>query len=387
MDFAKYFRKIWKKIPFRKIGRVFKIVGLVFVIILGIIGVGAVTFDLKCGLGESTFRPIAENMSFERKQVLKLIDGYQRPEEGTYLTFPEWYLVFNPQEYAEFIKTNPPSEFPYFASIGQFWNGYCQVYSMTKNNYDFNVGNHLMIGVIGTSFTVEYAMKGIYENTFGRLTEWISADKKTAEDEYEAKVAKEYGDFIPNKPFYEFTYGDKLVGMWGKTNLWDENMLRKWERKLSFSFEYGVKAIYGWLIGLGTHAVYGVADEVVYAIVERATEDVFQDSRVKKVKDLGEGSYVITLPHYQGFTDVAPLLAKQNVEFKDIAGNNEILISVIKPNLELDELKGVNYSFEMNILTKPGFKRLVFQARVEDLSAILQQIGSAGYILEHLYDY
>ena len=39
-----------------------------------------------------------------------------RGVEQTYLTFPEWFLVFSPDEYAAFTKDHPPSEFPSWAT-------------------------------------------------------------------------------------------------------------------------------------------------------------------------------------------------------------------------------------------------------------------------------
>lgn len=58
------------------------------------------------------------------KAELRKIKGYKRDESQTYLTLPEWYLVYSPAEYAQYLKDKPPSGFPYFGSIRQFW-GYC----------------------------------------------------------------------------------------------------------------------------------------------------------------------------------------------------------------------------------------------------------------------
>ncbi len=93
-----------------------------------------------------------------------------RPEEQTFLTIPEWFLVFSPKEYAEDVQRRPPSSFPFFDHIVQFWRGYRAVVRATEN-YPVNWGYHLMVVVIGVSTTVEYGMKGVYESTLGRLTE------------------------------------------------------------------------------------------------------------------------------------------------------------------------------------------------------------------------
>ncbi len=48
------------------------------------------------------------------------ISGYQRAEAFTFLTVPEWYIVYSTDEYAEFIRRQPPSAFPYLGAIAQY---------------------------------------------------------------------------------------------------------------------------------------------------------------------------------------------------------------------------------------------------------------------------
>ena len=110
------------------------------------------------------------------------LPGYARAEEQTFLTYPEWYIVYSADEYAAFIAKNRPSQFPYFAAISQYWNGYYDVCAITRGRYAYNDGYHLMLDVIGVSFTAENLVKGAYENTIGRLTELISTADLTDED-------------------------------------------------------------------------------------------------------------------------------------------------------------------------------------------------------------
>ncbi len=52
----------------------------------------------------------------------------RRTPDQTFLTFPEWYLVHSPAEYARYLsRSAAPSCFPLFAHIGQFWQGYAAV--------------------------------------------------------------------------------------------------------------------------------------------------------------------------------------------------------------------------------------------------------------------
>ena len=42
-----------------------------------------------------------------------------RGADQTYLTFPEWFLVHSPAEYAAHVKQHAPSDFPFWGHIGQ----------------------------------------------------------------------------------------------------------------------------------------------------------------------------------------------------------------------------------------------------------------------------
>ena len=45
-------------------------------------------------------------------QVRAQIPAYQRPEESTYLTYPEWAIVYAAREYAGFVKDHRRAAFP-----------------------------------------------------------------------------------------------------------------------------------------------------------------------------------------------------------------------------------------------------------------------------------
>ncbi len=347
---------------------------------------GGAAFLVAAWQAQPDFRPIGDPISAAQSATFRHLPKYQRPEGATYLTFPEWYLVFNPQEYARFIATRPPSQFPFFRSIGQFWWGYTQVSGITRRHYPFDAGEHLMVGVIGVSTTVEYTIRGLYETTAGRVTEWLDG-AHTAEDVYAVEVARQYGDFIPTLPWFEFPFGQKLLGLWKTTGVFGPHFLRKTERKFSLSLEYGVKAAYAGVIRLASRAVYGVADDTIYLAVEHVPDAVFADPRITRVERLGEHGWIITLPHYQGFTDTAPLLAAAGADFIDVAGNDEILLTLTAPVAWQYDLSAGRTLFTMPVLDDPTQKRVAIQAPVKSLGSILREAGAKNLRVEHLFDY
>lgn len=81
----------------------------------------------------------------------------RRGVEQTYLTFPEWFLVHSPAEYAGLVARRPPTDFPFLSHIGQLWSGYGAVTrEQLRDRYPLNPGYHAMILVIASSTTVEH---------------------------------------------------------------------------------------------------------------------------------------------------------------------------------------------------------------------------------------
>jgi hypothetical protein len=320
------------------------------------------------------------------RNVLDEVKGYARDGSATYLTLPEWYIVYSTEEYASFVKDHPPSRFPYFGSIGQYWRYYGGVCGFSKDTYPFNAGVHLMLGVIGVSFSFENAVKGTYENTVGRFTEWVSSHD-TEEDAFAYRTTQEYARFMHTTPWYEFPFSGKLADLWRQTPLWGHHVVRKWERKLALSTEYGVKAAYGWVIRKSTGAVYGPEDLPIHAWVEHAPETVFADPRVRRVRAMSRGSYLIVLPRYEAFTAIVTKLAGEGVRFLDIAGNDEILLTAIAPSDWRYDARSGQLVLSERILTNPDRKRIAVNAPVGSLHVILADLAKRGVKIEHLYDY
>ena len=194
------------------------------------------------------------------------IEGYYRGEEQTYLTVPEWYLVFNPLEYAEFLEAGRnPSDFPFMASIDEYWTMYDRVLAINESGqFPENSEYLMMLRVIGISMTVEYLFKSLYENTIGRLTRWLADDEDTDEDRVIQFASRAYSDLIFDKAWYEFDFLSWVGRMWREPALIGPNMIRKYERKLFFTLEFGIKALYAKLIGFGAQTAYAPSEERIY---------------------------------------------------------------------------------------------------------------------------
>jgi hypothetical protein len=113
--------------------------------------------------------------------------------------------------------------------------------------------------------SAEYILKGAYESTIGRLSEWTSGHQFTAEDQYAYNVSREYADFVHVQPFYEVHFARDVKGLWAENSVWGPHPIRKWERRLFLTIDYASEALYCWLIEQATYATYGREPEETYA--------------------------------------------------------------------------------------------------------------------------
>jgi hypothetical protein len=312
---------------------------------------------------------------------------HRRGTEQTFLTFPEWFLVHSPAEYAAYVRDHGPSGFPFLGHVGQLWQSYRTVAAAANDGYPVNVGYHVMIVVIATSTTAEYALRSAYENLFGRLTELASGYGTASEDRYAARVAQDYVDFIRVRPWYEYDFAARLRGLWTENPAFGPGMLRKWERRYALTTEYGAKAIYGWLIGLATRASYEEALPTTAVLLDALPGGVEPELTALRVLDRRpDGAVLATVPRYEAFKRYAATLARQGASFREIAGNRSvILVSLIVPAAWTPA--GDRVLFTQPLLTDPARKRVALVVPVAALSRDLLRFEQEGDELEHVYDY
>ena len=202
--------------------------------------------------------------------------------------------------------------------------------------------------------------------------------------------AREYADFVYIRPFYEFHFAHALKQLWKETPLWGKHPIRKWERKCILSIDYGIESIYAEAMQLASHLAYGVESDSTYTWIDNSPETLFQEfPKIKNVKQVGPQSFVVIIPRYQEFTDRAVELAKRDVHFAQIAGNEEIMLTVVVPKSWNNVLPASEATllFTENFMTQPDLKRIAFECPVRSLHSVLNRLAAAGLKIEHIYDY
>lgn len=335
--------------------------------------------------------PLAADSSAEGRRLQDLLTKlphYAKGEEQTYLTIPEWYLVFNPNEYAKFLSAgNNPSDFPFFQSINEYWTLYDRVIALTKDVYPENDEYITMLRVIGISTTVEYLLKGLYESTIGRLTYW-TASARTPEDELITSAQQAYAQLIYDKAWYQFPFWDWVCRMWQETPLVGPNMIRKTERKLFFTLEFGIKAVYSKLIGWASATAYGPAVEYVTMVVKADPVTISKiDSRLRVLQDLGDGRLIIAVPRWGPFSQIMPALAAAGVSFIEISDNDDMAVTVLCDDTFGTKVDEAQFLFDSKVFSPAHRKRLVYSVQVPKLAVFLNSMASHHWVLEHIYDY
>jgi hypothetical protein len=311
----------------------------------------------------------------------------RRGEEQTFLTFPEWFLVFSPAEYAQYVRAHTPDGFCFWGHIGQLWGAYAGVIRETTSRHEpTNWGYHLMIVVISVSTTVEYAARSAYETTIGRVSAALGGGE-TQEDAYGARVAQEYVDFIRLRPWYEFDFRARLSGLWRQTDLFGPHLVRKWERKYALTTEYAVKTVYGWLITKASNTVYDAPLETTTVVARNLSQCDARRVNFRVLQPISDSRALLALPRYAPFTDSALALAQCGAEFEEIAGNRTVILTSVLGPLGRAPPLGLPVMARQPMITQPGLERLVLIVPVERLGSLLRSLNSGSLTLEHVFDY
>lgn len=307
----------------------------------------------------------------------------RRPEARTWLTYPEWYIVYSAESFARYLRSGPPSGFGYGRNIAGFWTGYCALNRASAGSQAAGDAK-VMIYTIGISYSVELAVKAGYENTIGRLSEWVSG-WHSADDQYAADVQARYGAFMHETPWYAFPFGEALKGEWQTSER--HQRVRHWERRGALSLEYGMKAVYAKLIGWASGKTLG-QDERLIRMVVRAKPAMVRavDHRLGIVRSLPDGLLVVEAPRYAQFTELLGELAGSPVTLVEIAGNDDILVTALMPT-KAQAPAGTIPILHVALDDRPGWQRVGLAVKVRSLLPVMRDLARRGDRIEHVYDY
>ena len=313
------------------------------------------------------------------------IPGYQRPQQATFLGYPRWSIAYAARDYADFVKENAPSGFPYWSYIGRYWRDYATT-ARASSGYPLDLEQQAMLVAVGTGYTIAGIVEWAYENTIGRVT-LASANGRTAVDNYLAGTATAYADFLERAPWYWFPYSEKRAGLMAVERAPGDDELRTSERRWAFGLAYWIEQACANLVRPDEAAASDPASPDIYVWVKgpigeavRGEEDALLE------RDLGsEGTIVVAKPG-RSLTDMIPRLIDRGVSFVEIGGNDEIMMTVLSADA-VSAPNGSRTLFEYELPADPGERRTALVVAVGKLDTVVPALLKDGATLERVYDY
>lgn len=302
----------------------------------------------------------------------------------TYLTYPEWSIVHAYEDFAGVLRKGDESDFAYMASILGYWRNLCAISAVASSEGTITGDVRAMLYIIGISFTGEMGVKGAYETTIGRLTEWTRGPQKTPEDSFALATAERYAAFLQQTPWYEFPFGKTLAAFWRETPMLQGSFVRSLERRFALSAEFGVKAIYATLMAQA--AALSPATLTIRSVVQGG-DPADATGDIKLIERGPDGAMIIETPRYRAFTKIVLALVERKRTFREIAGNHEVLVTVLAKRESHLHLASIRELFRVPVQARPGWERRGIVLPVDMLGGLAREVQTAGGEFEHVYDY
>jgi len=333
---------------------------------------------------------LPSHLPAEVRLAADVLPSVHRTEASTWTTHPEWDLVYSSEQYAAWLAAGRrPSAFPYAATIGTFWRSYLGTWRWTRERAEFGGRTHLMLAVIGTSTALEYGLKALYENSVGRVTEWLAPEGTTPEERVAARVNADYARFIAIRPWYEFDYAGALRALAAAGDAPGAGRVRRAERYAILWLEFQAKRAYATLIGGGTQVAYDADEETRWLLVAGGSPGA-TPPRTDSVVTLPRGYRALRVPRYAGVLTALRALAADSVPVRlvEIAGNGRVAVTGTAP-LGWRPAAAAAPILAYRVPTDPARMRVLVDVPVLELVQFLRVEESRpdGLGIDHLYDY
>lgn len=346
---------------------------LAVLLILLVVGLASpiayVEFACHAPVTSDGYRPLITDPAFQRK------------EANTYLTYPEWHIVYAYDGLAEALKTGDEHVFSYVPSVWNFWKSTCALTGIADRHGGADGQTRTMIYTIGASFTLEMGLKAAYEETLGRIFATIRGPVKTPQDEVATAMAADYAAFLRQTPWYKYDFEKQVTTLWAVPMT---DPARGWERRLALGGEWKAKTLYAGAIAAGVSATGEAKLEIRSMVSGLSAGELRQIPDVKVISEQGD-SVVIETPRYDRFTKILIELAKAGGQIREIAGNDDIMVSAtVEPEKE--------YAGPGEVIARIGregfaTERVLVSMKVTDLAGLFASQPLADPGVEHVFDY
>jgi hypothetical protein len=305
----------------------------------------------------------------------------RREEANTFLTYPEWHIVYAYDGLAEVLKTGDEYRFDYLASVKDFWKADCALTAIADRHGGADTQTRMMVATIGVSFTLEMGLKAAYEETLGRLTAYWRGDQKTPQDIVARDMAIDYAAFLRQTPWYKYPFQPQIDKLWAAPV---DEPVRGWERRLALGGEWKAKIAYAGMIADAVAAT-GEAKLTIFSVVSGMPVEALSAMPDVRVVSESANAILIETPRYDRFTHILSEIAKAGGNVREIAGNDQIMVSLTAPASDQAPPPGELIAR----FPRAGFDsdRLLVLVRITDLAQLLRDRPIADPGIEHIFDF
>ncbi len=298
-----------------------------------------------------------------------------RAESRTLMTYPEWHIVHAYDDYARVIADGDPHDYGFLRGIFGFWTSLCALSKESGRMGGFDGETKATIYTIGVSFTAEFLAKAAYEETLGRLATLQRGDTRAVLDDLSAEQAADYARFLQQVAWYNWDFARDAADLKAAKG----DTFRDRERAMALGLEFGAKAAYAKAIEAAVAGVGG--DELTLRLaVTEGSADLITGKGVVRQDGAG-GTAVFETPRYRVLTELLQNWAKAGAEFREIAGNDDIMFTVLTD--------GPDGPDALMTLPRQGYGdyRHLVVVKVTELAEVLRQAETQGWRVEHIHDY
>ncbi len=318
--------------------------------------------------------------------VSRILDEkFHRPETNSYLSYPRWQIAYSHDHFAKTLETDDEGSFNYLRAVIDFWSSFCSANRLAMRHGADDIGERVALHLKGIGFTTHMAFKALYEETLGQIFANVRGQAKTPQDRYVADTAADYAAFLKHGNWSDYDFEQAARGLWAQPLTGSS---RGWERRLAIGLEWQVKAVLASL----SSALFGGSDDVFGQIPRLSvgsglSAEEFASVNGVQVAQTGPEMSIIELPEDERFTSTILEILSKGGTLLEIAGNDDILISFVRP----DNVGGplpFNYPAVWRA-PRAGYgdERVLFSAKVSNLGPIIGLFSDDGLQLERIYTY
>src|SRR6185295_5749389 len=119
--------------------------GLALAVLVAVLAIPVVWIEGRCTAPRAPETP----------RPVRLVDepGYARRESDSYLSFPEWDIVYAYDDLAGVLAQGDESSFAYGRQIAGFWRSFCALNLAATAREPAGLDTRVMLYTIGWSFT------------------------------------------------------------------------------------------------------------------------------------------------------------------------------------------------------------------------------------------